>query len=94
MSEDATEATEATETTRRGRPRPQATLDRDAQVLGAIQSTEGPVTRDKLVEATGMPANQVYLSLYRLRRDGAIVRGREGGAHTWSVVTDEAAPVG
>jgi site-specific DNA-cytosine methylase len=66
---------------RRGRPRPPETQDRDEKVFAAI--TE-PVTRGALALATGFDPKLVYLSLYRLRRDGLVQRRRENGAHVWA----------
>lgn len=70
-----------TETARRGRPRPQETQDRDEKVLAAIHE---PTTREALVAATGFDSKLVYLSLYRLRRDGLVERRRENGVHVWA----------
>lgn len=53
--------------TQRGRPRPDATVERDERVLKHIEA-EGPKTRPELATALDMPGNQVYLSLYRLSR--------------------------
>lgn len=79
-----TEATPAeTPTDGRGRPRPAETIARDEQVLAALTAAgaEG-LTRPNLAAATELPGNQVYLSLYRLKRDGKAVR--DGGA--WKAV--------
>lgn len=85
-----TEAAESeTKSERRGRPRSQETIDRDNQVLEVIKGAADAPTREQLAEATGLEPNKVYLSLYRLQRDGAIVRGREGGKHVWRVASDE-----
>lgn len=83
MTEPTPQA-EATETTaaRRGRPRPQTTIDRDKQVLDALAGETK--TREQLVEATGLTKNQVYLSLWRLRKDGLAERTRDGGKHVWA----------
>jgi site-specific DNA-cytosine methylase len=64
-----------------GRPRPQETRDRDEAVYAAL--TE-PKSREQLVAETNIEPKLVYLSLYRLRRDGRIQRTREGGAHRWA----------
>jgi len=77
-----TEAPTIEATPRRGRPRPQETQDRDAQVLAAIGPE--PATREALVQKTGIDPKLVYLSLYRLRRDGLVERRRENGAHVWA----------
>lgn len=81
MSE-STETAEAK--TGRGRPRPEATIERDKTVLTWL-GEHGPATRKTIVEGTGIPGNEVYLSLYRLSRAGTIVKN---GA-SWSVVAVE-----
>lgn len=89
-------------TVRRGRPRPAATIERDKQVLQYI-SADGK-TREEIVAAlaaasTPLEPNQVYLSLYRLRKDGLVARVRDGSAHRWVTASEQApapepAPVG
>lgn len=83
-----TEAAVATEETaaQRGRPRPTDTLERDEQVFAAL--TE-PKTREALSTELTMEPKLVYLSLYRLRRDGKIEGKRVDGAHKWSRVPTE-----
>lgn len=88
VTEAAVEPAETTESTpaeatesRRGRPRPQETIERDQMVFDAMT---GPMTRDELAAAVGLTGPQVYLSLYRLSRSGRVVRTQEGGAHKWS----------
>lgn len=85
---------------KRGRPRPAATIDRDQRVLSAIQ-TNGS-TRDELLttlnegvddESAKMTTSQVYLSLYRLRKDGLVDRVRDGGAHRWRQTSTSVAAV-
>lgn len=80
---------------KRGRPRPEATKERDAQVLALI---DGPKTREQLAEeltaqvratnpdAEAIKPGLVYLSLYRLRRDNKVTVARgENGKQVWSV---------
>ncbi len=82
MTEPTPEAeTEAGVLTGRGRPRPETTVARDADVLEFLKGVEGPQTRKQIVAATGKPGNEVYLSLYRLSRANEI--HRVGG--TWAV---------
>lgn len=70
---------------RRGRPRSQETLVRDAQVLKALG--EGPRTKEQLVDELGIAPQLVYLSLWRLKRDQRVEKTSDGVArHTWSVV--------
>jgi hypothetical protein len=74
--------TEATET-RKGRPRPSDTIERDQRVFDTL--TE-PLTREGLSERLAMEPKLVYLSLWRLRRDGRVVRDRRDGTHVWTRV--------
>lgn len=73
--------TQPAEEARRGRPRPEATIQRDQRVLAALDT---PKTRVQLVEELELNGKQVYLSLYRLHVAGQITRAREGGNHVWS----------
>ena len=78
-----TEATpEAATPTGRGRPRPDATLERDAKVLEFITGA-GAVSRKQIAEGTGLKGNEVYLSLYRLSRSTPPAVVREGA--NWKV---------
>ena len=47
--------------------------ERDMVVFTAIVA-HGPITRNELVELLALPGNEVYLSLYRLRKAETIVR--------------------
>lgn len=74
-----------------GRPRPTETIERDAKVLDFMTQANKRFTKAELVDGTGLPANQVYLSLYRLGKVQGLVE-REG--RTWAVVgKDYPAPV-
>jgi predicted Rossmann fold nucleotide-binding protein DprA/Smf involved in DNA uptake len=59
-------------TATRGRPRPASTIERDERVYAVI-TAEGASKKD-IVAAVDLPGNEVYLSLYRLQRDGKIKR--------------------
>jgi hypothetical protein len=83
MSEDT--APEAQGKSGRGRPRPDATIERDKIVLEQVR-VGGPQTRKQLVEATGMAGNEVYLSLYRLSRQDPPAVVKNGAS--WSVIGD------
>lgn len=76
-------------TGRRGRPRPQATIERDARVLEMLK-THGAAgaTRTTLVADLNheVKPSHVYLSLFRLRRGGQVTRNQAGGSHTWTPV--------
>jgi len=64
--------------TRAGRPRPEATVAQDAQVLQLIEASvdengqPAGITRKALEEQTGLPGNKVYLSIWRLKTAGSI----------------------
>lgn len=79
-----TEATEVDVNARRGRPRPQNTIERDETVYRVLREFDGPVTRNQLAEKLSMQSSHVYLSLIRLRRDGHVQRGATNG--TWEAV--------
>jgi len=74
--------TDTTTEAKRGRPRPQDVIDRDDVVLKAI-AKDGS-TNAELAEATGLAKNEVYLSVFRLRRDGKIVASEADGEKTRS----------
>jgi site-specific DNA-cytosine methylase len=65
----------------RGRPRPGNTIDRDAAVYELI-AEKGPVSRPQIAEGLGIDGGLAYLSLYRLKRDGKVVKQ----GNLWSVV--------
>jgi hypothetical protein len=67
----------------RGRPRPDATVERDERVFKHLEA-EGPKTRPELATELDMPGNQIYLSLYRLSRAEPARVEKSGGK--WSVV--------
>jgi hypothetical protein len=77
MSEQDT--AQDTEKARPGRGRPSNTIERDEKVLATLDAASEPLTRDQLAEAAGVPSNEVYLSLYRLRRDGKAERLKDRG---------------
>jgi hypothetical protein len=79
---------EAPADAKRGRPRPDATIERDKRVLEHLAAV-GPQKRDDIAKALEMEGKQVYLSLYRLNRDGAILRS---GA-SWSAKDENGAPI-
>lgn len=89
MTDTMTEATaETQERPRRGRPRPEETIERDTRALELIRTGGGTTTRNKLQEALGGEAagvklSQAYLTLWRLRQQGKLERVREGTEHVW-----------
>lgn len=56
----------------KGRPRDEATIARDNSVLEAV--TAGPKTRDQIAADLEITGNLVYLSLWRLRNAGKVVK--------------------
>lgn len=82
----STETTSASkEKSGRGRPRPADVVARDEAVLAAV--TADGVTREQIAKSTGIDSVRVYQSLWRLRRDGLVVRGRNGRAHYWMLAS-------
>jgi predicted Rossmann fold nucleotide-binding protein DprA/Smf involved in DNA uptake len=70
--------------TRRGRPRAQETIQRDEVVLKALGA--GPRTKEQLTQELGLKDTHVYLSLWRLRRDGHVERFSDADQrHLWRV---------
>jgi site-specific DNA-cytosine methylase/predicted transcriptional regulator len=74
---------EAPASNRRGRPRPEETIERDEVVLKVLERE--PSTKVKIAEETGRRESEVYLSLHRLQKAGLIQRARTGGLHLWQV---------
>lgn len=67
---------------RRGRPRDPSVVERDQRVLGALSDGE-PKTKAQLASELGLEPNVVYLSLWRLHREGAVSREQRA----WRQVT-------
>jgi predicted ArsR family transcriptional regulator len=89
MTEAPAEGAAAEESGRRGRPRPQDTIDRDEQVYQLL--TKGALSRVEIAEKLGIEPKAAYLSLFRLKRDGYVKRtqGAKGDAksNTWEAVS-------
>ena len=89
-----TEAAPTEDAKRKGRPRPETTIERDAKALELIKASgANGITRTQLaeelsVDGATVDGNTAYLSLFRLRKDGKIVRGRNGADHVWTVVAE------
>lgn len=77
----------------RGRPRPEETIRRDQAVLAALKE-HGPQTRNALADRLGEGKSKVWLSLDRLRRDGAVrLCGPAGGPDAvWTSEVSEPCP--
>jgi hypothetical protein len=84
------EATESTEqTSRRGRPRSQEAIARDEAVYGTL-ADGAQLTRNEIAEKLGFAGGLTYLSIYRLRREGRVVRVSDGTTRrAWRRTTDE-----
>lgn len=83
-STESPEAPQATEppTMRRGRPRSEETIQRDETVLRTL--TEHARTKEQLAQDLGLKDTHVYLSLWRLRRDGKVEKVTDGDVrHLW-----------
>ncbi len=68
-------------TIKRGRPRPQITIDRDALVLAAL--SDEPRSREDLATEFAVNINIMYLTLRRLRDAGQVDTYRHGNRHLW-----------
>jgi len=79
-------------TTPAARPRPAATQERDQAVLTFLQGQRGEdgayagVSRDAIATELGVDGKAVYLSLWRLKRDGKVTKGGAGGSQKWTAV--------
>lgn len=60
---------------RRGRPRDPGVIERDARVLEALSPGEAK-TKAELASELNLEPNVVYLSLWRLHKDGQITRNQ------------------
>lgn len=70
---------------RRGRPRSQETINRDDAVLKALG--DGPLSKEQLVQKLSLKDTHVYLSLWRLRRDGRVEKVSDPDTrHLWRAV--------
>jgi len=77
-------AADEAKSSRRGRPRPQDVITRDEAVLNVLVKSRAPMTREQLATELGAQPSHVYLSLYRLRRDGHVVRDQH---HHWALTS-------
>jgi len=90
--EQAEQIAEPTASNRHGRPRPTEVVDRDQRVLThmlAQRDEAGAIvgqTREQVATALGLEGKQVYLSFYRLKRDGMITKNVGAGSQLWRAV--------
>lgn len=84
---DTAEAAESQPHEKRGpgRPRIPEVIDRDNAVLTYLVNT-GPAQVRVIAETTNYDKNKVYLSLWRLRKQGKVEYARAGAKRMWSVV--------
>lgn len=69
---------------RRGRPRPQETIDRDEKILAEL--AEGQATRNALAKRLELDNTATYLALDRLRKQGRVRKCAGDGPHTiWAL---------
>lgn len=81
-----------TEQKRRGRPRSQETIDRDAAILELL-GKEGPLPRREISAQLGINWSRTYLALERLRNEGRVKPcGGSSRAMVWTVETKERCP--
>lgn len=82
-----------TDQRRRGRPRPQETIDRDRAVLKYL-TEHGSASRNEVADALGQEKSKIWLSLDRLRRDGLVrLCGPAGGPDAvWTTAVDAPCP--
>lgn len=73
-----------------GRPRPQETIDRDKMILRLLG--EGPKSRNRLIQDTGLKPSLVWLSLDRLRRAGEIKLCQGIGERVWTSNVNKPCP--
>ncbi len=83
--------TETTTQRKRGRPRPVAAIRRDADIFRRLEAQ--PMTRNELVNQTGLSNSIVYLSLDRLRKQGRVKLCQgQAAERLWTVRVDSPCP--
>lgn len=71
---------------KRGRPRPQSTIDLDAEVFSLL-TRNGPMSREDISVSCVVNLHITYRSLCRLRAAGQVVTHRIGKRHLWMTYT-------
>ena len=75
------------EAVRRGRPRPESTITRDADVLKTLGDFgDAGATRNQLAEKLGVKPSEAYLALWRLNKAGSVAKTRVNGQHVGKLV--------
>jgi Mn-dependent DtxR family transcriptional regulator len=67
---------------RRGRPRPQETIQRDERLLQVLREVPD-MTKYELAEALKVSPSVVYLALRRLQAEGLVRHASIGKRHYW-----------
>lgn len=76
---------------RRGRPRSQETIDRDASILDLLK--DGPLPRREISERLGINLSRTYLALERLRNAGKVKTcGGSSRAMVWTIEVGDRCP--
>lgn len=74
---------------KRGRPRPQDTMDRDEKIYQLLAQS-GPLSKEEVATRLGFANNLVYMSLYRLQRDNYVRRVTAANgtkrSNTWEAI--------
>lgn len=76
--------------TRRGRPRPIETIERDERIYELLAAES--MSRGQLAQQTSLTTDLVALALGRLRRDGRVRQCLDGGVIVWSVADGTPCP--
>lgn len=79
------------EAPRRGRPRPQETLERDTAVLELLRQ-RGNLTRNEVAGALGITTTLAYLALSRLARAKKVKRCLVDNESVWTCDVDKPCP--
>jgi DNA-binding MarR family transcriptional regulator len=83
----------AEEAARRGRPRPEVNIKRDATIFTYLEEN-GAKSRNQIAEALGLSPSLTYLALSRLAGSGEVKRclDSETGTSVWTARTEEPCP--
>jgi len=84
-------STEEDDRPRRGRPRPQDSIDRDRKILELL-TEQGPQTRNDVSDSLRISRSLAYLALARLRGKGQIKCCLRDGVVVWSTEVENPCP--
>lgn len=68
---------------RRGRPRPQETIQRDHQLVRVLREADESMTKYELAEVLRVTPGMAYLALRRLKAEGLVQHVWIGKRHSW-----------